>query len=217
MASGRKRKASAQEIQADRKPKYKNDWERFVEEIRACPHMPLWKLLRYEPFMELPGTLLLRLNDIGINKAFFVCTDAAVAELHKAIAAYIVGREILRKFDAAARSEQLEALARTLGNPSYARTFDLRTLLAKMQTVRITNIDNFYDRGSFRMRYILGGLLCLAALQTHQPASAPLTGAALSKAAVYSVITGGPAICQLICHRLQVPWRFCFVVALIYF
>ena len=85
-----------------------------------------------------------------------------VEQMFTAVAAYIVAREIVRTSPPEHRAHRLNDMVRTLGNKTFARIMDLQQMVAIIPTIRLTNIDNRWDRGSYRQRFIIAALLLLA-------------------------------------------------------
>ena len=67
-------------------------------------------------------------------------------------------------------------------------------LVAAMTKLRLTNIDNRHDRGSYRMRYIAAAFLCMVG---RKKPTLVFSGTALSRACAFGVITGGLGMCVL--------------------
>ena len=78
---------------------------------------------------------------------------------------------------------------------TYARMWDTGEMVSVMTKLRLTNIDNRHDRGSYRMRYIAGAFLRLVGRAKPKMV---FCGAALSRACAFGVITGGLAMCTLV-------------------
>ena len=77
----------------------------------------------------------------------------------------------------------------------------LQEAVTQMQTVRLCNIDNFHDRGSYRMRYCMAGLLYLSSEAPGCKSLFAMNGAAISHAAAFALLTAGRAACSLIRAR----------------
>ena len=208
MPPARKRPAAASSGPLTSRPAhYKNSWERLVESM-STGHRNPWYLLRYEPLQELPKAILQKFNDFPIQKSLFMSSHTDVEQMFTAVAAYIVAREIVRTSPPEHRAHRLNDMVRTLGNKTFARIMDLQQMVAIIPTIRLTNIDNRWDRGSYRQRFIIAALLLLATRRLPQASTTVLTGAALSKAATFVVLTGGPGMCTLLRRLLQVPWLY---------
>ena len=64
------------------------------------------------------------------------------------------------------------------------------------------NIDNFYNRGLFRIRYITIGLFSLAIRTSNNPDYCPLAGPLFIITCMFLIITGGLTVCHEIRRRL---------------
>ena len=182
-----------------KKLRYQNAWERFVE-AQSTLQMP--SILKYEAMQELPQTLLSRVPCTDAGRWFFLCSDAATDEVLEAMAVYVVAREAIRNYGHERCEPVFTKLKETYQGTTWARVLTAPALLGHVQQLRLTNVNNFWDRGSFRMRFIAAALLHVAV----RDPQAPLYGGALSLATMFSVITGGPAMCTWFQQQLQVPW-----------
>jgi len=118
------------------------------------------------------------------------------------MAVYVVAREAIRNYGPERCEPVFTKLKETYEGTTWARVLTAPTLLGHVRQLRLTNINNFWDRGSFRMRFIAAALLHVAV----QDPQAPLYGGALTLATMFSVITGGPGMCTWFQQQLQVPW-----------
>ena len=72
-----------------------------------------------------------------------------------------------------------------------------------MLPLRLTNIDNRYDRGSHRMRFVAAGLLaCVARVN----GGIAVSGAAVTRACLFSILTGGLGMCCLVQLKYTFPF-----------
>lgn len=197
MAPKRKRKDDAGEVPAKH---YKNEWERLQSNPPKLAH----HYLRYEALQEFSPSLLAKLPQIDIKRAFFLTAEKDLQDLYEALAAYTLAREVIRTEPIGQRQPVLKTLQERLPDKCWFRVITPKLLLEHLQQLRTTCVDNKWDRGSHRMRYITAGLLFLAAMRTRNGASLPLTGAAVTKAAAFAVVTGGPKMCTLIYNRIRV-------------
>ena len=182
-----------------KKLRYQNAWERFVE-AQSTLQMP--SILKYEAMQELPQILLSRVPCTDAGRWFFLCSDAATDEVLEAMAVYVVAREAIRNYGPERCAPVFTKLKEIYEGTTWARVLTAPTLLGRVRQLRLTNINNFWDRGSFRMRFIAAALLHVAV----QEPQAPLYGGALTLATIFSVITGGPGMCTWFQQQLQVPW-----------
>ena len=179
---------------------YKNDFQRLQSaESKLTPQ----QYKRFEPFMELPDTILKKLPEININRAFFVTADHAVKEIYEAMAFYVIAREAIR-----CEMPCVESLADALPDHSWFRCLTPRQLLEQLQVLRTTCVNNKSDRGSYRMRYCMAGILFLAANGLASHSTEVITGAAIQKAGIFAVLTGGPKMCKLIHDKIAAPRLF---------
>ena len=206
MAATRKRQRNAV---AQGATTYKNDWERLRAEPRLLPH----QYRHYEPFLELSDTILRKLPDININRAFFVTTEHPIHEVYEALAFYILTREALRCEPLPQRAQVLANMAAKLPDKPWFRTITPKQLVAQLTTLRTTCVCNRFDRGSYRMRYCMSGVLALGLLRMPKPTDTLLTGAILAKAGTFAVLTGGPKMCKLIQERIA---AFQFILSTIF-
>lgn len=156
-------------------------------------------ILKYEAMQELPPALLSRVPFTDVGRWFFLCSDAATEEVLEAMAVYVVAREAIRNYGPERCETVFTKLKETYEGTTWARVLTAPTLLGHVQQLRLTNINNFWDRGSFRMRFIAAALLHFAV----QDPQAPLYGGALTLATMFSVITGGPGMCTWFQQQLQ--------------
>ena len=85
---------------------------------------------------------------------------------------------------------------------TYVRAWTTADLIAAVRAVRLCNIDNRWDRGSFRMRYAGAGLLALFARKYGTGKSVPLRGAFITRAAAFGVLTGGRGLCRSVAYYI---------------
>ena len=153
--------------------------------------------------MELPDTILKKLPEININRAFFVTADHPVKEIYEAMAFYVIAREAIR-----CEMPCVESLADALPDHSWFRCLTPRQLLEQLQVLRTTCVNNKSDRCSYRMRYCMAGILFLAANDLASHSTEVITGAVIQKAGIFAVLTGGPKMRKLIHDKIAAPRLF---------
>ena len=160
----------------------------------------IWRLRSIEASQELLLRVLQDIPIIGPCRFYFIQTEAALNDHFRMLAHWILFRDILyKRIDV---QKHLDTFLTTFGDLVYAGQFQLHHFLDTMVHTRQCNIDNFYDRGSFRMRYIAVGLLSLAIRTSNDPDYCPLAGPLFTITCMFSIITGGLTVCHEIRRRL---------------
>lgn len=181
---------------------YLTDFERLLG-LRAHRRFRETDRWTFEALMELRPRLLDELGDsIDLRKAFFVSAQSGVDTAVQAIAHYILLREAIRVSPEAAESvkDKLRGQART-----YCKHFTGDDLVQAVSCLRLCNISPSDDRGSHRMRWLAAAFICLLHHELcakHTETRLTLTGALITKACAFAVITGGRALCQLVRRKL---------------
>lgn len=198
-------KRPAGEVRAAERGSYMTEYCSFAKTVQAG--VALWHLRRVEAMQELPDKLLAQAKALGPSRFFFVATESAVNDFFLMIVHFIFLREALRSEGAVNRVLHLIG-----GHTSYAREFLATNLAEHMRANKLCNVDNFFDRGSFFMRWCASALLALAflPLDDDEQQTVDLCGPALTEAAVFGVLTGGFRACVRLRAQLQATCQlFC--------
>ena len=112
------------------------------------------------------------------------------------LAHWILFRDILYKRIYV--QKHLNIFLTTFGDLVYTGQFQFHYFLDTMVHIKQYNIDNFYNRGLFRMRYIIVGLLSLAIRTSNDPDYCPLAGPLFTITCMFSIsiIRGGLTVCH---------------------
>ena len=130
------------------------------------------------------------------QRCYFVASDEAVKDLYTCLVHFIAARECLRRPDFALLGQQLRG---AWTEARYARQLSFLCMWPAVKSLRLCNIQSRHDRHSYRMRFIASALLGLVAARTQlRHHSIP----ALVLAALFSVLTGGLAMCRLLKEKL---------------
>lgn len=79
-------------------------------------------------------------------------------------------------------------------------------MLEHMRKLRLCNVDNKHDRGSYRMRFCAAALLALGTQVC--PECCYLSGPALTLAAIFGVLTAGHGMSVLLRGMIQAGIHF---------
>ena len=131
---------------------YKTEWQRFRDQC-LTKTMRFWTIRTFEPMMEIPLRIL-ETQNFPVQKSFWI-GPRQIADMLCFLAHFVVIRELLRKTAFTRRAQALDDYLRQYGNLQFARSFYLEEVLSAMKCTRMCNINNYFDRGSYRMRFLL--------------------------------------------------------------
>ena len=138
--------------------KYLPEYDQFRREWHKRK-MSVVNMQRFEPLMEIPVQILENLDEVSINKAFWIANTKAADDLMLALGHFTIMREMLRLSPPQDRAQVLQAHVEQHRNPTFCRSFDLLTMSTVMQAHRLCNVNNRFDRGSERMRFCAVAML----------------------------------------------------------
>ena len=184
---------------------YRTPYRQFLDLVRE--EAPTWKYYRWEPLQELSATVWSKLTPLTAPRFFFVTSEEAISDMILYLVHWILFREALRL------GRDVVEFSKQVGNFTYAHTFSTRTLATQMRQLRMCNVNNFYDRHSYRMRWCAAALLVLASKKVIAAGySVPFAGPAVALAATFGILTGSRSMCvylQLMlesCGDPAAPW-----------